>query len=79
VLAALFASSSIYSGPLTGLVGGGDISIFVGFLVSLAGYYLTMRGRVAREDGAQAADPAADTGESVPAAPVAVANKEETA
>jgi NCS1 nucleoside transporter family len=61
-LAALFASSAIYSGPLTGLVGGGDISIFVGFIVPLAGYYLTMRGRVAPADGALAGDAAADTG-----------------
>ena len=76
VLAALFASSSIYSGPLTGLVGGGDISIFVGFLIPLAGYYLTMRSRVARADGAQAAGTAAGTGESVP---VSVAGQEEMA
>ena len=37
-------------GPLVHLVGGGDISLFVGFLVSLVGYYLTMRDRV-RLDG----------------------------
>jgi purine-cytosine permease-like protein len=43
VLAALFASSSLFEGPLTGLVGGGDISIYVGFAVGLIGYYVTMR------------------------------------
>jgi purine-cytosine permease-like protein len=51
VLAALFSSSAIFNGPLVGLVGGGDISIFVGFLVSLVGYYLTMRNRVVQLDG----------------------------
>jgi NCS1 family nucleobase:cation symporter-1 len=45
-LAALFANSAVFVGPLTGLVGGGDISIFVGFGVALVGYYVTMRGRV---------------------------------
>lgn len=44
-LAALFASSELFTGPLTNLVGGGDISIFVGFVVALVGYYLTMRRR----------------------------------
>jgi NCS1 nucleoside transporter family len=51
VLAAPFASSAIYQGWFTGWVGGGDISLFVGFLVPLAGYFLTMRARV-RRDGA---------------------------
>jgi nucleobase:cation symporter-1, NCS1 family len=82
VLAALFASNTIYSGPLTGLIGGGDISIFVGFVVPLAGYYLNVRGRAARADGALVASAAADASES--ASPViqsraAVANQEETA
>jgi nucleobase:cation symporter-1, NCS1 family len=81
-LAAPFASNAIYSGSFTGLVGGGDISIFVGFLVSLAGYYLTMRGRADRADGAPTADAAADTGAL--ASPVlksgtAVVDQEETA
>jgi NCS1 nucleoside transporter family len=44
-LAALFANSAVYVGPLVGLVGGGDISIFVGFAVSSVGYWLTMRRR----------------------------------
>jgi nucleobase:cation symporter-1, NCS1 family len=74
VLAALFASSAIYSGPLTGLVGGGDISIFVGFAVSLVGYYLTMRGRVGR--GPVATDAAAS---SVPEPRLAAAASDETA
>jgi NCS1 nucleoside transporter family len=45
VLASLFANSAVYVGPLVGLVGGGDISIFVGFGVTLIGYYLTMRSK----------------------------------
>lgn len=81
-VAALFASNTIYSGPLTGLIGGGDISIFVGFVVPLAGYYLNVRGRAARADGALAASAAADGSEST--SPViqsraAVAGQEETA
>jgi hypothetical protein len=48
VLAAPFASSAIYEGWFTGLVGGGDISLFVGFLVPLVGYFLTMRARARR-------------------------------
>jgi len=47
VLAALFASSALYQGPLTGLVGGGDISIYVGFAVGFIGYYVTMRTQAA--------------------------------
>jgi nucleobase:cation symporter-1, NCS1 family len=81
-LALLFASSTIYSGPLTGLVGGGDISIFVGFVIPLAGYYLTARGRAAQADGALMASATANTSE--PASPVvqprtAVADQEERA
>lgn len=60
VLAALFSSSAIYSGPLTGIIGGGDISIFIGFFVSLAGYYLTMRRRVSMAEGTGSANSAAD-------------------
>ncbi|MCU1616321.1 MAG: cytosine or purine or uracil or thiamine or allantoin permease, partial [Frankiales bacterium] len=70
VLAALFSSSAIYSGPLTGLVGGGDISIFVGFLVSLAGYYVSMRRRAGRPSGAAASGPAG-SGPQVPGSRVA--------
>jgi NCS1 family nucleobase:cation symporter-1 len=82
VLAALFASSTIYSGPLAGLIGGGDISIFVGFVVPLAGYYLNVRGRAARADGSLVASAAVDGSES--ASPViqsraVVADQEETA
>jgi NCS1 nucleoside transporter family len=55
VLGALFSSSAVYTGPLTGWVGGGDISIFVGFAVAVVGYYLTARRGVARA-GVPAAD-----------------------
>ena len=55
-LAALFASSALYEGPLTGLVGGGDISIYVGFLVALVGYYFSMR-RTAGPASDAAGDP----------------------
>jgi NCS1 nucleoside transporter family len=44
--AALFSSSAVFEGPLVGTIGGGDISIYVGLLVALVGYYLTMRSRV---------------------------------
>jgi NCS1 nucleoside transporter family len=44
-LASLFANSAVYVGPLVGLVGGGDISIFVGCGVTFLGYYLTMRSK----------------------------------
>ncbi|MCW2902081.1 MAG: cytosine or purine or uracil or thiamine or allantoin permease [Streptosporangiaceae bacterium] len=80
VLAALFASSAIYSGPLTGLVGGGDISIFVGFVVTLAGYYLTMRRRVGQADGSElvGAPAAADASAALPAPRTSVASTDET-
>lgn len=80
VLAAPFASNAIYSGPLTGLIGGGDISIFVGFVVPLAGYYLNVRGRAAQAVGALVASAAVDGSESpVIQSRVAVADQEETA
>jgi cytosine/uracil/thiamine/allantoin permease len=60
VLAAMFSSSAIYEGPLVGLIGGGDISIFVGFAVSLIGYYLTMRSRVQPAPDAAAAPETAE-------------------
>jgi NCS1 family nucleobase:cation symporter-1 len=43
---ALFSSSTLFQGPLVSSIGGGDISIYVGFVVAFVGYYLTMRGRV---------------------------------
>jgi len=74
VLGALFASSAIYSGPLTGLVGGGDISIFVGFVVSLVGYYLTMRRRAG-----SVAEPADDESSTVPRPRTSASASDETA
>jgi NCS1 nucleoside transporter family len=47
--AALFANSAIYTGPLTDFIGGGDLSIVVGFVIAFAGYYATARSRVARQ------------------------------
>jgi nucleobase:cation symporter-1, NCS1 family len=47
VVAALFANSTLYVGPLVRLIDGGDISIFAGFLVAAAIYYTGMRGRLA--------------------------------
>ena len=48
VAAALFANAPIYQGPLVGLIGGGDISIFTGLIVGGGLYYLLMRGRISR-------------------------------
>jgi NCS1 family nucleobase:cation symporter-1 len=44
VVAALFANAPIWQGPLTKLIGGGDVSIYVGFLVS-GGLYLALMRR----------------------------------
>jgi NCS1 family nucleobase:cation symporter-1 len=75
--AALFSSSSVFEGPLVSSIGGGDISIYVGFLVALVGYYLTMRGRVSTSSGpigtsvpssrAASTDPADASTEEAPA------------
>lgn len=54
VAAAMFSSSSVFEGPLVGAIGGGDISLYVGLLVALVGYYLTMRGRLAPYRGLRA-------------------------
>ncbi|MGY1662055.1 purine-cytosine permease family protein [Geodermatophilus sp. SYSU D00705] len=42
---ALFATSSIWTGPLTAWVDGGDLSIFAGLLVGGVGYYVHARAR----------------------------------
>jgi hypothetical protein len=47
----LFSSSAVFQGPLVSSIGGGDISIYVGLLVALLGYYLTMRSRVTASRG----------------------------
>jgi nucleobase:cation symporter-1, NCS1 family len=46
VAALLFANAPLYQGPLIGLVGDGDISIYVGFIVAAVSYYLLMRGPI---------------------------------
>jgi purine-cytosine permease-like protein len=69
LLAALFANSAVFVGPLTGLVGGGDISIFVGFGVALVGYYVTMRSRV--RPAPESARTLAPVGEQQTVAPAA--------
>ena len=53
--ALLFANAPLYQGPLIGLVGNGDISIYVGFAVSGLAYYALMRNRI----GSQAQAPEA--------------------
>jgi nucleobase:cation symporter-1, NCS1 family len=45
--ASLFANGSLYQGPLIGLIGNGDISIYVGFVVAAVAYWFLMRGRIA--------------------------------
>ncbi|MFW3168451.1 cytosine permease [Geodermatophilus sp. CPCC 206100] len=42
---ALFATSSIWTGPLTAWVDGGDLSIFAGLLVGGVGYYVHARAQ----------------------------------
>lgn len=42
----LFANAPLYQGPLIGLIGNGDISIYVGFVVAAVAYYLLMRGTI---------------------------------
>jgi NCS1 family nucleobase:cation symporter-1 len=46
IAAALFANAPIWTGPLVGLVGNGDVSILAGFVVAGCGYYLLMRTRL---------------------------------
>jgi len=41
--AAAFSNSALFKGPLVGLTGGGDLSIFVGLLIGFGGYYAGMR------------------------------------
>jgi NCS1 family nucleobase:cation symporter-1 len=47
--ALLFANAPLYRGPLTGLTGDGDISIYVGFLLSAMSYYWFMQGTIRLE------------------------------
>jgi purine-cytosine permease-like protein len=75
-LAALFANSAVYVGPLVSWVGGGDISIFVGFAVSFLGYLVTMRGRAVPAPESAAVLPAA-AGAAVPVPRVAVETADE--
>jgi NCS1 family nucleobase:cation symporter-1 len=55
--ALLFANAPLYQGPLIGLTGNGDISIYVGFVVASVSYYLLMRGRIGAAAGTAAQDP----------------------
>jgi cytosine/uracil/thiamine/allantoin permease len=55
--ALLFANAPLYQGPLIGLTGNGDISIYVGFVVSAVSYYLLMRGTIRAQSAALAAQP----------------------
>lgn len=47
--ASLFANGTLYQGPLIGLVGNGDISIYVGFVVAGVAYWALMRGRISSD------------------------------
>ncbi len=44
---AMFANAPFWQGPGTHLIGGGDLSIFVGFAVAAVLYYVVMRRRIA--------------------------------
>jgi purine-cytosine permease-like protein len=45
-IASLFSSNTLWQGYFVKDLGGGDLSIFAGFIVSGAGYYLTMVKRM---------------------------------
>lgn len=55
--AMLFANAPLYQGPLIGLIGNGDISIYVGFAVSAVSYYLLMRGVIRSQPAAVTGQP----------------------
>ncbi len=50
VAALMFANAPLFQGPLIGLIGNGDISIYVGFVVSAVSYYLLMRSAIGRQN-----------------------------
>jgi NCS1 family nucleobase:cation symporter-1 len=80
VLAAMFSSSSVFQGPLVSSIGGGDLSIPVGLLVSFVGYYLSTRRRALRENTTSPAstDPTTGADSTVSRTPVPVAADEVT-
>ncbi len=43
---AAFTNAPLYRGPLVGLIGGSDISVFIGLLLSFGTYLVLMRGPV---------------------------------
>ena len=57
--ALLFANAPLYQGPLIGLIGNGDISIYVGFVVAAVTYYLLMRGTIRAQRAAAEPAPSA--------------------
>ncbi len=52
VSAALFANAPIWHGPLVRFIGGGDASIYVGFIVAAIVYLVLMRRQIAKQNGA---------------------------
>jgi purine-cytosine permease-like protein len=46
VTASMFSNNTIWHGYFVKDIGGGDLSVFVGFIVAGAGYYLTMKKRM---------------------------------
>jgi len=46
--ALLFANDTLYQGSLIGLIGNGDISIYVGFVVAGLAYCVLMQGRITK-------------------------------
>jgi NCS1 nucleoside transporter family len=60
VISALFATSTIWTGPLTHWADGGDLSIFAGLLVAGVGYYVHARTRgLVRQPSVEPSAPAA--------------------
>jgi nucleobase:cation symporter-1, NCS1 family len=46
-----FSHSALYKGPLVDAIGGGDLSVFVGFIVGSIVYYFLMRSEIERQQG----------------------------
>jgi len=69
VAALMFANAPLYQGPLIGLIGNGDISIYVGFVVAAAIYWALSRNQ----------SPVSHLNNTRPSVPAAVPNPEVTA
>lgn len=67
IAAALFSNSTVWKGPLVGSIGGGDLSVEVGFVVAAGLYYLLMHKEIAQQSRSL---PAVTVPEARPASPM---------